>query len=330
MLTYAANSGNGVATFKGYFKQMSLYSMCFTGTGAGRRNHFGGYSHGLVAEHNPNSSWTLTPAILSGGWDFGDGTNPRVYPAPGTSALHTYYMAVGPNGYAYGAGDRGRSDEGGVVNWYDPADQTAPYTAGYTEDPTGTTLDDWDTRCLIGINSNARLALSLKSRSGGDGQIKVLNFSGGTLSQDYARTPISGAGYVDAGPLVEVSPNVVVGITMHSSGTLWKAYSYNLSTGTLNWTTDLPGDKAFGYSVATESRQVVLGPDGNVYFFMEKGLTSPFWTRLYRINPSTGALSQRSQDLAVNTGRPFLFINNDIYMYADILGKIKRIQDVTP
>jgi T5SS/PEP-CTERM-associated repeat protein len=294
---------NNEADLAGYFSQASLYDILFHSSD---RIYFSGYPN-VFAEYDPTEDWTLTPSTTI--WT---STNPKNVTAV-SNAKYNYYMAKGSNGFVYIGGHREREATGGCVGWYDPATGDKGYN--YSD------FTNWDGRDIITVNGGSTIVFSTRGIDDSDGRIYKLSYDSVNeeIDVDAYYTPL--AGYNDAGKIVEVSTNVIVGV----SGD--KVYKLNLTTGVVDYAVTLPGDTAFGQSVRSYDRRLILGPDNHIWLFIED--TTGDWTKLYRIDPSDGSATDMSGDLGDKKGRSFIFIGDDIYMYG-IKSNLERIVDVVP
>jgi len=234
-------------------------------------------------------------------------SNPRLLlrMADHTRTHYGLSMAVGADGRIYVGGRVYRAGTGGGFGWYDPRTGEAgglwqPFTA-YT------------VYQICAVNSG-RYIVCATAPTKDDANPKDRPEAGKLFVFDVGRREVAreicpvakGA----TGPVVEVAPGLLMGLSRDPDTRAGILYGVEVDSGKVLWTKSLP----LGYPmewgpISHASEEYRLGPDGNVWTWMDDG---PHGAVLTRIAPSDTAVTfiGRTTD---RTGR-LAFSKGEVYI----------------
>jgi hypothetical protein len=250
--------------------QYSLYDALFQYDGV----YLSGYT-AVTLTYKPSAPWTLTGSALNS-------SNPSLnpYKVPPSFGKYHYYTAFGADGLVYIGSHHERDSTGGELGWYDPLSGSS----GSLRSPFLT----YDVRDLKSALGGTKLVYSSDNQN-----LFVVDVASKQVERTI--TPIPGIGPLDK--VAEVAPGIIFGAVGN------RIYAVNIRDGSLLYVKTVPGQAFGGSALLFYDRHLSLGPDGNVWMFIDNSL--------YRIKPEDGSLQKVIDTPAMN----LLFKNADLYLY---------------
>lgn len=211
---------------------------------------------------------------------------------------------VASDGKIYFGGEGLRDYHGGSLGWYDPqSGAIGGEWKPFENDPI-----HWVTPS----NDRSKIIISTRANQGSG---KVFVWDVASRQVERSIVPVEDA--PKAGPLVEVSPGRMLGITddpNSANGSI--LYGLDVNKGAVLWRKSVPGRLGFEWQNGTARWVFLKGPDGNIYTFLDK--------RLVRIRPENAAV----QVLGLLPAQGHAaFVGNDLYLAG--AQNLRRIANVT-
>jgi hypothetical protein len=285
--------------------------------------YYCGYSN-QFAVYNPDEPWTLTnangdPVGPADGDAWTSRPNPYLIKMDVAPLLHyRTCLDYDANGLIWQGGTTtrlGTNIDFGNVMWYDPSDSS-----------TGYVFDSWETTEPTAVKFGYLCAAVNRTKicaSDHLGNIWIIDAATKTVGE----TPIRPVDADGRNFMVEVAPDVVVGIYMTATASESRIYRFQPSTGTILTVAQELGvaGQPFGWTSSEENRffwKPKLGPDGYVWMYV--GNT------LYRVHPATLAFSSidatgtYGKITFTNGGRDLLWYgyNTSVKYYPNIFARV--------
>lgn len=260
-----------------------------------------GYANQLF-RYNPDFPWTLTNSNrtpLSGAPDPTWAVNPYFINLGATSLHYRHHMDYDSNGLVWIGGNTTRlSPNYGDVMWYDPADGSTGYMfPGWAA--AGTGFGD-----VCAANGRTQICVS-------DSLGNIWLIDADTKAID--ETPIRPVDAEGRSFMVEVAPDVVLGVYMTATATDARIFRFKPSTKEILTTAQILGvdGQPFGWASSEANRRywkLELGPDGYVWMFVGNYLC--------RVNPTTCEFTQ-VKDCSGYYQLKFSATGTDVLLYAN-------------
>ena len=253
----------------------SIYALAVHGD----RLYWSGYPSAMIFEYDWTKPWTLdkpAPPGASSPKETDPNSNPRKV---GELYSHTRVKKImsattGADGRVYFGGTGQRDYVGGGFGWYDPATKE---TGGMWRPFSG-----WRPHWLSPAQEGRVILISTRTESDelNNNQVpesaRVFAFDTGSHKLNWHVEPVKGA--IKAGPVVEVSPGRLMGITedpeVKGGGVL---YGLDGATGEVLFRRKLPRTLNFPWAQGYGRWDFKVGPDGFVWTYLGETLV--------RINP---------------------------------------------
>jgi chitodextrinase len=261
--------------------------------------YFSGYPQTAFDQWDPSTDW-VTPAL----GQISSSTNPKYLPIQkDLLGKYNYYTTKDDQGTIYIGIHHQRENSGGSIAWYNPADGTY----GGLREP----FLNYDVRDLISINGGKKLVYSsLMVAPATSPKLFVIDTATKTVEKSYDLNAM-GLTNSHTGAIVEIEPGVIMG---GEGGVL---YRFDTNTGKMDWIVGEPSGTQFG-SAPTWFRQLILGPDGYVWLFIDNNI--------YRVNPKDGS-TQKIVSNSPDSGT-LTFFNNDLYIAGYTKAKLYRVTNL--
>ena len=210
---------------------------------------------------------------------------------------HTKFIAKGADGRIYSGNHNERESTGGALGWYDPGDGSFSGIP-FPHDDCEWMTSAKDGRYIVYL-SDFTYVPSKSEINNRNGKVIVFDTSAKKVIQEFS--PLDDG---SAGVAVETEPGIILGIGKDKKVPM--LYLANIETGETLQKVPLAGPAA---------RQISLGPDGKVYFFVQDNLS--------RVDPKS------LQFETVGPAKPgrLVFVGNDLYLGG--APQLRRIRNVS-
>ncbi len=292
----------------------SIYALAVHGD----KLYWSGYPSGPVDVFDPSRPWTVLrggppgqdpPKISSP-----DGNPHRVVPAlfKQTRVKKMFSAALGGDGRIYFGGAGIRDYAGGGLGWIDP--KTGEHDGLWR--PFSAYRIYWVTPALDGRYIVASTKTTNDELRDNFQPESAKLFVWDTQTQQIVRDFVPVTNASKAGPVVEVSPGLLLGTTedpeVNGGGIL---YGVDIRTGDVLFTKKLPACLRFAWTGGTDHWDYVKGPDGNVYTYLGNVLV--------RIHPQDARVEVLGR--LTRVGR-MCFAGDDLYLAGD--QPVRRLKDL--